>query len=146
VGPPTRDRRGRGALVTPDSIVFGQAAALDGPAAALAPACATEGILAAFAEARKVGGAKGRCLDLVAKDDGYEPARSAATTRELIQKVRVFALLGPVGTPTTAAAAQPASAESEVPVVGPFTDAEFLRHAMLDNVVSLRASHFKKRR
>ena len=129
-------------LVTADRIVFGQAAALGGPAAALGTGM-RQGILAAFAEANKAGGVKGRKLELVSKDDGYEPVRSAAATRELIEKDRVFALLGPVGTPTSAAA-QPVAAAAEVPFVGPFTGAEFLRDAMLDNVVNLRASYFQE--
>ena len=129
-------------LVTADRIVFGQAAALGGPASALGTGM-RQGILAAFAEANKAGGVKGRKLELVSKDDGYEPRRSAATTRELIEKDRVFALLGPVGTPTSAAA-QPVAAETEVPFIGPFTGAEFLRDAMLDNVVNLRASYFQE--
>ena len=93
-------------LVTADRIVFGQAAALGGPASALGTGM-RQGLLAAFAEANKAGGVKGRKLELVSKDDGYEPGRSAATTRELIEKDRVFALLGPVGTPTSAAGRNP---------------------------------------
>ena len=129
-------------LVTADRIVFGQAAALGGPAAALGTGM-RQGILAAFAEANKAGGVKGRKLELVSKDDGYEPPRSAAMTRELIEQDRAFALIGPVGTPTSAAA-QPIAAEAEVPFIGPFTGAEFLRSAMRHNVVNVRASYFQE--
>ena len=129
-------------LVTADRIVFGQTAALGGPASALGTGM-RQGILAAFAEANKAGGVKGRKLELVSKDDGYEPGRSAGATRELIEKDRVFALIGPVGTPTSAAA-QPVATEAEVPFIGPFTGAEFLRDAMLDNVVNFRASYFQE--
>ena len=128
--------------VAADRIVFGQAAPLGGPASALGTGM-RQGILAAFAEANKAGGVKGRRLELVSKDDGYEPGRSAAATRELIEKDGVFALIGPVGTPTSAAA-QPVAAEGDVPFIGPFTGAEFLRDAMLDNVVNLRASYFQE--
>ena len=48
-----------------------------------------------------------------------------------------------MGTPTSAAA-QPVAGQAEVPFVGPFTGAEFLRDAMLDNVVNLRASYFQE--
>lgn len=129
-------------LVTADRIVFGQAAALGGPASALGTGM-RQGILAAFAEANGAGGVKGRKLELVSKDDGYEPGRSAEATRELIEKERVFALIGPVGTPTSAAA-QPIAAEREVPFIGPFTGAEFLRSAMRHNVVNVRASYFQE--
>jgi ABC-type branched-subunit amino acid transport system substrate-binding protein len=129
-------------VVTADRIVFGQAAALGGPASALGTGM-RQGILAAFAEANKAGGVKGRRLELVSKDDGYEPGRATAATRELIEKDRVFALVGPVGTPTSAAA-QPVAAAADVPFVGAFTGAEFLRDALLDNVVNLRASYFQE--
>jgi ABC-type branched-subunit amino acid transport system substrate-binding protein len=130
-------------LVTADRIVFGQAAALGGPASALGMGM-RQGILAAFAEANKAGGVKGRKLELVSKDDGYEPRRSAAATRELIEKDRVFALVGPVGTPTSLAA-QPIAADYDVPFVGPFTGAEVFRDAaMRPNVVNVRASYARE--
>src|ERR1700736_5098308 len=55
--------------VSPDKIVLGQAAPLDGPAAALGQDM-QKGLLAAFAEANKAGGVKGRKLELVSRDDG----------------------------------------------------------------------------
>jgi len=125
-----------------DRIVFGQAAPLDGPAAALGTGM-RDGILAAFAEANKAGGVHGRKVELVARDDGYEPTRSANVTRQLISEDNVFALIGPVGTPTSQAA-QPIAAEAGVPFIGPFTGAEFLRDAKLANVVNLRASYFQE--
>ncbi len=125
-----------------DRIVFGQAAPLDGPAAALGTGM-RDGILAAFNEANKAGGVHGRKLELIARDDGYEPTRSASVTRQLITEDNVFALIGPVGTPTSQAA-QPIAAEAGVPFIGPFTGAEFLRDAKLANVINLRASYFQE--
>jgi ABC-type branched-subunit amino acid transport system substrate-binding protein len=125
-----------------DRIVFGQAAPLDGPAAALGTGM-RDGILAAFNEANKAGGVHGRKLELIARDDGYEPTRSANVTRQLISEDNVFALIGPVGTPTSQAA-QPIAAEAGVPFIGPFTGAEFLRDAKLANVINLRASYFQE--
>lgn len=124
------------------AIRFGQAAVFEGPAAALGLGM-REGILAAFAEANRAGGVKGRRLELVTRDDGYEPTRSVTATRALIEEDRVFALIGPVGTPTSAAA-QPIAAETGVPFLGPFTGAEFLRDPKLANVVNLRASYFQE--
>ena len=125
-----------------DRIVFGQAAPLDGPAAALGTGM-RDGILAAFNEANKAGGIHGRRVELIARDDGYEPVRSAAVTRQLITEDNVFALIGPVGTPTSQAA-QPIAAEAGVPFIGPFTGAEFLRDIKLANVINLRASYFQE--
>ncbi|MFL5060921.1 MAG: ABC transporter substrate-binding protein [Xanthobacteraceae bacterium] len=122
-----------------DTIVFGQAAVLEGPASALGQGMRT-GIQAAFDEANAKGGVHGRKLKLISRDDGYEPDRSIAQTKKLIEEDKVFALIGPVGTPT-AAAAQPIATAAKVPYIGAFTGASFLRNPKLDNVVNIRASY-----
>ena len=114
--------------VAPDTIVFGQVAALDGPAGALGRQMQA-GILAAFEEANRSGGVKGRKLVLVSEDDGYEPTRSIEATKKLIAEGKVFALIGAVGAPTSAAT-QPIAAEAGVPFIAPFTGAQFLRGAV----------------
>jgi branched-chain amino acid transport system substrate-binding protein len=128
--------------VSADKIVFGQAAPLEGPAAALGQDMRT-GILAAFEEANKAGGVNGRKLELISKDDGYEPNKSIEMTKKLLEEDKVFALIGPVGTPTSSAT-QPIAAEAGVPFVAPFTGAEFLRNPFKPNVVNVRASYFQE--
>ncbi len=128
--------------VSADKIVFGQAAPLDGPAAALGLGM-REGLLAAFAEANKTGGVKGHKLELISADDGYEPNKSIEVTKKLLGEDKVFALIGPVGTPTSAAT-QPIATEGSVPFIGAFTGAEFLRNPYKGNVVNLRASYFQE--
>ena len=128
--------------VSPDKIVFGQAAPLDGPAAALGQGMRT-GLLAAFAEANAAGGVKGRKLELVSRDDSYEPTKSIDATKQLIAEDKVFALVGPVGTPTSAAA-EPIATEAGLPFIGAFTGAEFLRDPAKTNVVNVRASYFQE--
>jgi branched-chain amino acid transport system substrate-binding protein len=128
--------------VSADKIVFGQVAALDGPAGALG-AGMRDGILAAFAEANAKGGVKGRKLELLSKDDGYEPTKSIEATKQILAEDKVFALIGPVGTPTSTAT-QPIAAETGVPFIAPFTGAEFLRSPHKPNVVNVRASYFQE--
>jgi branched-chain amino acid transport system substrate-binding protein len=128
--------------VSADKIVFGQAAALEGPAAALGQDMRT-GIMAAFAEANNAGGVNGRKLELISKDDGYEPNKSIEVTKKLLEEDKVFGLIGPVGTPTSSAT-QPIAAEMGVPFIGPFTGAEFLRNPFKPNVVNVRASYFQE--
>lgn len=125
--------------VTAGEIVFGQAAALDGPAAALGTGMQV-GMNAAFEEANKKGGVHGRKLKLISVDDGYEPEKSIAAAKKLIEQDKVFALIGPVGTPTSAAT-QPIATAANVPFVGAFTGAGFLRDPKLGNVVNIRASY-----
>lgn len=128
--------------VTASKIVFGQVAALNGPAAALGQGM-RDGLLAAFAEANKAGGANGRQFELISADDGYEPNKSIAAAKQLIDDDKVFALVGSVGTPTSAAV-QPIAAEAGVPFIGAFTGAEFLREPDKANVVNVRASYFQE--
>ena len=128
--------------VAPDRIILGQAAALDGPAAALGQGM-REGLLAAFAEANKAGGIKGRRIDLISVDDGYDPNRAIVTAKKLINEDKVFALVGSVGTPTSAAV-QPIATEAGVPFIGAFTGAEFLRTPYKPGVVNVRASYFQE--
>jgi ABC-type branched-subunit amino acid transport system substrate-binding protein len=122
-----------------DRIVFGQSAALKGPAAALGLGM-REGIVAAFQEANATGGVHGRKLDLVSYNDGYEPEMAIANTRRLIDDDKVFALIGEVGTPTSNAV-QTITTEQGVPFIGPFTGAASLRDPSLTNVVNIRASY-----
>jgi ABC-type branched-subunit amino acid transport system substrate-binding protein len=125
--------------VMPDRIVFGQAAALSGPSSALGQKM-RQGILAAFAEVNAKGGVHGRTLQLVSRDDGYDPDRSVLQTVKLLHEDKVFALIGAVGTPTSLVTVPIAKAE-QVPFIGPFTGAGFLREKDLDNVVNIRASY-----
>ena len=124
--------------VFPDSIVFGQSAALEGPAGELGRNM-NLGIRAAFEEANREGGVHGRVLRLIVRDDGYEPEAAVANTRELIEH-GVFGLIGAVGTPTSGAA-EPAASDAGVPYIGAFTGAGLLRREDQRYVVNLRASY-----
>jgi branched-chain amino acid transport system substrate-binding protein len=53
---------------------------------------------------------------------------------------RVFTLIGAVGTPT-ATVTVPIAASKNVPLIGPFTGADFLRATELHNLVNIRASY-----
>lgn len=125
--------------VSSGRILFGQAAALSGPSSALGQGM-RQGILAAFAEINAKGGVHGRKLELTSRDDGYDPDLSTAQTVKLLEEDKVFALIGAVGTPTTSVTVPIAKAKN-VPFIGPFTGAGFLRARDLHNVVNIRASY-----
>jgi branched-chain amino acid transport system substrate-binding protein len=128
--------------VSKDKILFGQVAALKGPAQALGQGM-REGILAAFEEANRAGGISGRKLELKSVDDGYEPEKTIEVTRTIISDDKVFALIGSVGTPTSKAG-QPIATEAKIPFIGPFTGAEFLRDPYNRYVVNIRSSYFQE--
>ncbi len=128
--------------VSDNRVLFGQSAALSGPAEVLGQQMRL-GILAAFHEQNEAGGIHGRRLELTTLDDLYEPDFAFANTRQLINDHQVFALIGEVGTPTSRSAA-PLAAGEDVPFITPFTGAEFLRGPDMDNVVNLRASYYQE--
>jgi branched-chain amino acid transport system substrate-binding protein len=128
--------------VAADKITFGQAAPLTGPAAALGQGMQT-GINAAFAETNRAAGVNGRKLELRSADDGYEPTKSIEAVKRLLDEDKVFALAGPVGTPTSAAT-MPIAIEHGAPFIGAFTGAELLRTPYKPLVVNVRASYFEE--
>ncbi len=125
------------------TILFGQSAALTGPARELGLGMRL-GLLAAFSEINREGGVHGHQLRLESLDDSYEPEAAIANTRTLIEEYKVFALIGAVGTPTSKSA-QPLTTEAGIPYIAPFTGAEFLRDAKNHpNVVNVRASYYQE--
>ena len=125
-----------------DKILFGQVAALSGPAQALGQGM-REGLLAAFDEVNRAGGIGGRKLALKSVDDGYEPEKTIEATKKIITEDKVFALVGSVGTPTSKAG-QPIASAAKIPFIGPFTGAEFLRDPYNRYVVNIRSSYFQE--
>lgn len=125
--------------VSAGEIHIGMSNALSGPAAGLGTGVRA-GAEAYLGKVNAAGGVHGRKIVLVSKDDGYEPARTAAATGELIAE-KVFALFGYVGTPTSSAAV-PLASKAQMPYLFPFTGAEFLRNPVNKWVFNVRASYF----
>jgi serine/threonine protein kinase/ABC-type branched-subunit amino acid transport system substrate-binding protein len=126
--------------VTPNAITLGMSAVFSGPNRQLGENMKL-GLETAFWSANQAGGVHGRKLNLIALDDGYEAARVPGTMRELIEKRKVFAVIGNVGTPTSALAAPYASQQKTV-FFGAFTGAPVLRQDPPDRYVfNYRASY-----
>ncbi len=85
--------------VTKDSITLGTTQPLTGPAA---PGYSkiSKAMTAYFDHLNAEGGINGRKVKLIVEDDGYNPTNTATKTRKLVQKDKVFALVGALGTPT----------------------------------------------
>jgi branched-chain amino acid transport system substrate-binding protein len=128
--------------VTPEEILLGQSCALTGPAGDLGTKMRT-GLEAYFSKVNESGGVNGRKIRLISKDDGYEPDMAIKTTRELIEKDKVFLLIGEVGTPTSKAVV-PIAEQAKVPFFGPFTGAEFLRNPFKKYVINVRGSYYQE--
>ena len=128
--------------VSENEVLFGQSAVLSGPSQYLGTSMRL-GIETAFHEANQKGGVHGRYLSLESMDDSYETEYAVHVTTHLIEKTKVFALIGAVGTPTSWGALPIAQADG-VPFIAPFTGAEFLRDPSLNNVINLRASYYQE--
>jgi ABC-type branched-subunit amino acid transport system substrate-binding protein len=120
------------------AIVLGQSAAFSGPAAELGQQYHL-GAKLHFDRVNASGGIEGRKIELHKLDDGYEPERCAANTRQFIAE-GVFALFGYVGTPTSAAAL-PLAVAARMPLFAPLTGAQSLRDPYHRQVVHVRASY-----
>jgi len=94
----------------------------------------------AIAEVNEAGGVHGRKLKLVAYDDGYDPARTLPAMKDVVEGQGAFAIVGNVGTATSAVAA-PYAAEKDAVFFGALSGADVLRKTPPDrNVFNFRAS------
>ena len=64
------------------------------------------------------GGINGRKLEYIAYNDDYEPPKSVAAAKKLLEKDQVFMFITPMGTGTTAAA-RPVAEETKTIIFGP---------------------------
>jgi len=85
--------------VTKTSVLIGSHQPLTGPAAPgyseIAPAAK-----AFFQYLNAQGGVNGRKINLIYKDDGYNPTKTVDVTKQLVLQKKVFAIWGGLGTPT----------------------------------------------
>ena len=127
----------------PKTWRIGMSAAFSGPAEALGNGM-RKGVEAYFQHVNRQGGVHGRNIELIAKDDAYEPARTAPNMRQLIDEENVLGIIGNVGTPT-AAVAVPIAIEKKIPLFGAFTGAGLLRKTPPDRfVINYRASYVEE--
>lgn len=78
-----------------------------------------DGVEVAFSEINEQGGVAGRKLQFIAEDDGYEPMRTIASARKLVEQDKVVALLAVTGT-APSAALLPFVTESKTPMLFPY--------------------------
>jgi branched-chain amino acid transport system substrate-binding protein len=134
-------REAHAADVDPEAeIVLGMSTALTGNAGNLGKDM-QQGILAGLERANRNGGVDGRKLRLITLDDGYEPARTEPNMRQLIEKDKVLAVIGNVGTPT-AIVAVPMANDQKTLFFAPFAGGSTLRNDPPDRyVINFRAGY-----
>jgi len=128
--------------IGPRSILIGQSAAFSGPSGALGREY-REGAHQVFDQVNAQGGIHGRQVVMVYRDDRYEPALAAANTSRFLQKDKVFALFGYVGTPTVQASL-PQIERQQVPLIAPLTGAQLTRNPFNRLIFNVRASYHQE--
>ena len=83
---------------------------------------------------------KDKKIDFLIYDDKYEPELTIDNTEKLIFKDKVFALFGFVGTPTVKNIL-PILYDNDIPFIGAFTGASFLRQTNNKNFINFRSSY-----
>jgi branched-chain amino acid transport system substrate-binding protein len=92
-----------------------------------------------FKKINDTGGINGRKIEVVRYDDGYDPVKTVANAKRLINEDKVFALFDVFGTPTVKSIL-PLVESQNIPLITPISSGRFLRNPVLKNVFVLRPS------
>lgn len=125
--------------VTADTILLGQSTSITGPLAELG-ADTTKAEKAYFDYINAQGGVHGRQIKVISIDDAYNPDRTVANVKSLIEKDNVFALFNVLGTPSNIAVL-PLLEKYNIPLIAPYTGSQALRTPFNRLVFNVRASY-----
>jgi branched-chain amino acid transport system substrate-binding protein len=109
--------------ISDTEIVIGTHQDLSGPIKGWGVSAAN-GMKFAVDEINTAGGIHGRKLKLIVEDNGYDPKKAVLATQKMIEKDKIFANIGSIGSPTVLAA-QDIVLDAGVPQLFPLTAAEF---------------------
>src|ERR1700745_1628729 len=84
--------------VTATEVTFGMPTDLSGPAATYGVS-SSNGVKMRFDEANDAGGIFGRKLKVIVEDQAYQVPKAVQACNKLINRDKVFAFVGPLGTP-----------------------------------------------
>ena len=84
----------------------------------------SNGMKLAIEEINAAGGIHGRKIKMVLEDSGYDPKRAVLASQKMVERDKVFAMVGPMGSPTVLAA-QDILFDAGVMQLFPLTAAEF---------------------
>lgn len=109
--------------ISASEIVIGTHQDLSGPIKGWGVPVAN-GMKMATEEVNAAGGINGRKIRLVVEDSGYDPKKAVLASQKLIERDKIFAMVGPMGSPTVLAA-QDILFDAGVFQLFPLTAAEF---------------------
>jgi branched-chain amino acid transport system substrate-binding protein len=134
----------QGQGVTKTEIVIGTAQDLSGPIVGFSKPT-VNGMRMRVDEINELGGIHGRKLRLVVEDHGYDPKKAVLAAQKMIQRDKIFAALGSIGTPT-ALAAMPLYLEKNVAHLFPLTGARQMYEPLQKLKYSFAAPYFDQMR
>jgi branched-chain amino acid transport system substrate-binding protein len=109
--------------ISPTEIVIGTHQDLSGPIKVWGVPV-SNGMKMAVEEVNAAGGINGRKLRMILEDNGYDPKKAVLATQKMIERDKVFAMVGPMGS-ATVLAAQDILFDAGVLQLFPLTAAEF---------------------
>ena len=84
----------------------------------------SNGMKMAVEEVNAAGGIHGRKIKLIIEDSGYDPKRAVLASQKMVERDKIFAMVGPMGSPTVLAS-QDVLFDAGVLQLFPLTAAEF---------------------
>jgi branched-chain amino acid transport system substrate-binding protein len=126
--------------VSKTEIVIGTAQDLSGPIVSFSKPT-VNGMRMRVEEINDQGGIHGRKLKLIVEDHGYDPKKAVLAAQKMIQKDRIFASIGSIGTPT-AMAAMPLYLEKNVAHLFPLSGARQMYEPLQKLKYSFAAPYF----
>ncbi len=126
--------------VTKNEIVIGSIQDLSGPIAGFGKQ-ARNGMLMRVDEINEVGGVNGRKLKLVVEDSGYDPKKALLAAQKMVQKDKIFAMIGTLGTGVVMATL-PTLMDRNVPNLFPLTAAREMYEPLHKLKFSFAAPYF----
>jgi len=130
--------------VSKTEIVLGTEQDLSGPIVAFSKQL-KNGMEMRVEEINVAGGINGRKLKLIVEDHGYDPKKAVLATQKLVQKDKIFAMVGSIGT-APAMAAMPILFDKNIPHLFPLTAAREMYEPLHRLKYSFAATYFDQMR
>lgn len=125
--------------VTDSTIAIGTWGPLTGPAALWGNV--PRGVDAYFHYINEKGGIHGRKINVVIRDDGFQPSKTVAAVREMVEQDKVFAIVGGVGT-APCMAVKDYIVRNGVPWMSPVSGATHWAYPPQNNIFSTYSLYF----
>lgn len=125
--------------VKEDEILIGSFVALSGPVAAIGTPLAN-GMRAYFTELNANGGINGRKIRIIIEDDGFVPSKTVSAVRKMVEKDKVFAIVGGLGS-NNCLAVMDYLVKKKVPFVYPASGATKLGFPAKENIFVVQPNY-----